>query len=152
VEFFKSRNKMSAGIAGCIIALSKRFPPPYRLDGCSLGQANQSAVIQKVMYEEIKQSLAKNISTREFCPEDFEILYNTSLSGTASYLNDTIICTLLRIVSKQFPHIQSLQSTSVYRTQGFRPIDSSKDFIQIVHAGIDHWAIFLSHKRKELTL
>jgi hypothetical protein len=93
------------------------------------------------LFSDVKNSLHRIQGNKVFGPEDFDILDNQSLSGTAAYINDTIVSAFNTIMETQFPDIQCSQSTCLYKTQGFLAVDSSRDFVQIAHGGISHWGL-----------
>ena len=47
----------------------------------------------------------------------------------------------MAMLRKQFPSMEGLYETTVYHTEGFKPIDYHKDFVQPIHVGSDHWGL-----------
>ena len=72
---------------------------------------------------------------------DFQILLDPSLRGTAAFLSDRHIDAASTLLHQQFPTLQGLQHSSLYKVYGFEAIDPQKDFLQICHAGYEHWVV-----------
>jgi hypothetical protein len=70
---------------------------------------------------------------------DFAIL-DDAKQGSDAFINDTIIHNVAVLLWNQFPRLQGMQDTTTYRAlDGFERIDPSRPFVQIMHAGFEHW-------------
>ncbi len=77
----------------------------------------------------------------EWESKDIDVLKDDSLKGFEAYLTDKHMTVFHAMLKKKFPHIKGFEHTTVYQNVGLSSIAPEDEFIQIVHAGSNHWAV-----------